>query len=36
MIPVNNKGRLLLLAETPSNSQVQTLRVVTVSLLSDS
>ena len=29
MIPVNNNGRLLLLVETPSNSQVRTLRAVT-------
>ena len=32
MIPVNNNGRLLLLVETPSNSQVRTLRAVTVGL----
>ena len=31
MIPVNNNGRLLLLVETPSNSQVRTSRAVTVS-----
>ena len=29
MIPVNNNGRLLLLVETPSNSQVRTLRAAT-------
>ena len=29
MIPVNNNGRLLLLVETPSNSQVRTSRAVT-------
>ena len=30
MIPVNNNGRLLLLVETPSNSQVRTSRAVTI------
>ena len=29
MIPVNNNGRLLLLVETPLNSQVRTLRAAT-------
>ena len=29
MIPVNNNGRLLLLVETPSNSQVRTSRAAT-------